>query len=286
MAEAPSNQPETKPLLDWKTFLESFPPESTTKVAAEFKNYHNARYLFSTPIQLYCDSEECNGIHWFDADSGEIGPLEPDKWQKGILVFHCRHCKANIKAFALYVSPQADQTVAAYKLGEFPPFGPHTPSRVIDLIGPDRELFLKGRRAENRGLGIGAFAYYRRVVESQKNRIIDEMQKVASKLGAKPEAIAGFERAKKETQFSKAVEEIKPAIPESLLIDGHSPLNLLHTALSKGLHAEDDEACLELAQSIRLILTELAERISSALKQHAELARAVSQLLKENSKKI
>lgn len=142
MADAPSNQPETKQgLLDWKTFLESFPPESTAKVAAKFKNYNDGPYVFSTPIQLHCDSEECNGTHWFDPDDGEIGPLQPDEWKKGILVFHCRHCKANTKAFALYVSRQADKTVEAYKLGEYPPFGPHTPSRVIDLIGPDKSFF-------------------------------------------------------------------------------------------------------------------------------------------------
>jgi len=48
---------------------------------------------------------------------------------------------------------------------------------VITLIGPDREIFLRGRRAENQGLGIGAFAYYRRVVENQKGRIITQIGK-------------------------------------------------------------------------------------------------------------
>jgi hypothetical protein len=38
-----------------------------------------------------------------------------------------------------------------------------------------------GRRAENQGMGIGAFAYYRRVVENQKNRIIAEIKRVAEK---------------------------------------------------------------------------------------------------------
>jgi hypothetical protein len=285
MASVPSSQPETKQSLpDWKTFLESFPPETTTNVTANFKNYHSGPYVSSNPIQLYCDSEECNGTHWFDPDSGEIGPLEPDKWQKGILVFHCRHCEIKSKVFALYVSLQADQTIAAYKLGEYPPFGPHTPSRVIDLIGPDRELFLKGRRAENRGLGIGAFAYYRRVVENQKSRLIGEMEKVAKKLGAKPEVVEMFERAKHETQFSNAIGLIKDTIPESLLIDGHNPLQLLHTALSKGLHGQDDSTCLELAQSIRVVLTDLAERISLALKEHSELKGAVSKILQQNAK--
>jgi len=274
------------PTLDWKNFLEAHPPES----AAVVKNAVDTRYttgpvLTTSPVQLHCDSLECEGIHWFDHITGDVH-LERKKWTKGIAVYCCRHCKRTTKVFALYAKLADDtKSVTAYKLGEYPPFGPHTPSRVISLIGPDKELFLKGRRAENRGLGIGAFAYYRRVVENQKNRIIDEMEKVARKVGAKPEAISRFDSARAENQFSKAVDDIKDGIPESLLIDGHNPLKLLHTALSKGIHTEDDNTCLALAQSIRLVLTELAEKLSVALKEHAELKDAVSRLLQQNSKK-
>ena len=40
---------------------------------------------------------------------------------------------------------------ACYKFGELPEYGPPTPARLIKLIGPDRELFLKGTRCENQG---------------------------------------------------------------------------------------------------------------------------------------
>lgn len=50
---------------------------------------------------------------------------------------------------------------------------------MISLIGPDKELYLQGRRSESRGFGIGAFSYYRRVVENQKSRIIEEIAKAA-----------------------------------------------------------------------------------------------------------
>jgi len=149
----------------------------------------------------------------------------------------------------------------------------------MKLVGVDRELFLQGRRAELRGLGIGAFAYYRRVVEEQKGRIIEEIGKVALKIKPSRETEELFEKAKAETQFSSAVDLIRSAIPESLLIDGHNPLTLLHSALSEGLHAQTDNECLELATSIRVVLTELAERISTALKEEATLKNAVSRLL-------
>jgi hypothetical protein len=150
------------------------------------------------------------------------------------------------------------------------------------LVGPDRELFLKGRRAELRGLGIGAFAYYRRVLEQQKSRIIEEMRKVAARLEVPAAILKRFDEAVAESQFSTAVDKIKDAIPESLRIKNQNPLLLLHDAVSEGLHRKTDEECLELATSIRVVLTELAERISNALKDDQELKQALDRISNRN----
>ena len=83
-----------------------------------------------------------------------------------------------------------------------------------------------------------------------------------------------------ETQFSRAIDDVKDAIPPVLRISGHNPLTLLHSALSQGLHARTDQECLEIAGSIRVVLTELAERIGQVLKDQAELNAAVTRLLK------
>ena len=196
------------------------------------------------------------------------------------MVYRCRHCKANAKWFALALHLGQDKTTTlAIKIGEYPPFGPPTPSRVISLIGPDKELFLKGRRAENQGLGIGAFAYYRRVVESQWSRIVLEVRRVAERLDADRDTLDNLEKVAKHTQFGRAVDDFKPALPSVLLIaGGQNPLTLLHSALSEAIHARSDAECLELAQDVRVVLTELADRITQALKDDAELEGAVNRL--------
>lgn len=91
--------------------------------------------------------------------------------------------------------------------------------------------------------------------------------------------MAGLEDAKKEVQFTKAVEKIADAIPDALRIDGRNPLTLLHQALSRNLHAGSDEQCLEAAHAIRVVLAALAERMSLLLKEDAEVAKAVGKLL-------
>ena len=198
--------------------------------------------------------------------------------------FCCRNCEKSIKLYSLLVH-LSSAGCTLWKLAEVPDFGPPTPAKVIKIVGPEKDYYLKGRRCENQGLGIGAFGYYRRVIETQKNRIIDEIIRAAKKIEAPKEMVEALEAAKAETQFTTAIDKVKPAVPEALLISGRNPLTLLHSALSQGMHAETDEECLELASSIRIVLSELAERTTAVLKDSAELDKAVSRLMAWKTKK-
>ena len=199
--------------------------------------------------------------------------------------YQCSNCQRTSKVYSLIVVLCANEEShgRCYKFGEYPQYGPPIPSRLIKLIGPDRDIFLKGCNSENQGLGIGAFTYYRRVVENQKNRILEEIIRVSEKIGVPQDKINTLHEAIKETQFRKALEMAKDVMPESLLINGHSPILLLHRALSRGVHELSDEECLELASTVRLVLGELSERLSTILKDKAELTEAISTLMHHKS---
>src|ERR1700724_913969 len=155
--------------------------------------------------------------------SANENPPPTAKFFEFFFVYSCSNCRSFVKRFAVSVTLHSldfDSTSGScYKYGEAPPYGPPTPSRVIEMSGDDRDIFLKGRRCETQGLGIGAFAYYRRVVENQKNTILDEVIRVSTKIGAPAGMIEALEAAKIETQFSKALASVKDAIPPSLLIN-------------------------------------------------------------------
>lgn len=273
-------------------FLSNVPPGQERQIGELFK-IRNPPYLnasntsISGPdIEIYCDNSKCEGTRYFETISTpEVEFKNYTSYKDVYLEYWCRNCGRNRKTFALRVTQKDSSSTegTAIKFGEMPPFGPPVPSKVVTLIGPDREMFLRGRRVENQGLGIGAFAYYRRVVENQKGRLIKKIGEVAKRSGASEEVLNIFERAAKETQFSKAVESVKSVLPPVLLIDGHNPLTLLHSALSEGLHEKTEEQCLELATSIRVVLTKLSERISTALKDEAELKQALNTLMNKKS---
>jgi hypothetical protein len=285
MSDEKDAKTDSIPTTTLPDFLEGVPPNQHFKISdlyeIQYATGGKPYCRFRTPeIQLHCTHESCNGLRFFR--STEPGPAIPEGYFKFFFItYKCSNCQEIKKTFSLgaFIDSEAPELCLCFKLGEFPPFGPQTPSRLIKLIGPDREHFLSGRRCENQGLGIGAFAYYRRVVENQKNRILKEIIKVAKKINTPEESITELEDAVNEIQFSKALSMVKNGIPQSLLLDGHNPLSLLHSALSEGLHDKSDTECLEIATSVRVILSELSERLSQALKDEAELNQALKTLM-------
>ena len=200
---APATASKAPKLRTFADFLESCGPDSAHDVAGLVRavgGTGSSLRLQTPEIELHCDNEICDGVRRFQCEEDHTiyGSVDLK-----FVTYVCKNCGQREKTFALAVEPHENRISGqVYKLGELPPFGPPTPPRVMKLVGEDRELFLKGRRAELRGLGIGAFAYYRRVVEEQKGRIIEEVGKVAAKIRPSKETVELFAKAKTETQFS------------------------------------------------------------------------------------
>lgn len=190
-------------------FLEATPPNQLIHIS-DLAEYTNAGgYLHDvmrTPeIQLHCEHESCNGIRFFRCVTGAGKGLGAKSYEFFYVTYRCSNCQSVQKTFSLAakVDNASKPLGECYKFGELPTYGPPVSPRLIKLIGPDRDEFLKGRRCENQGLGVGAFIYYRRVVERQKNRILEEIIKVSERIGAAKEKLQMLRDAVKETQFSK-----------------------------------------------------------------------------------
>jgi hypothetical protein len=287
MANKAETNSEAPAVISVKEFLETIPPGVEAIVSGI------PRYAPPSPVaspvhrrqsmpdlELHCP--ECDGTRMFRCETPFA--IDPQHVERTFLLYMCKNCEFSFKSYAIEAhSPDRNNGVTILKYGESPAFGPPLPSKLIELIRPEWDYFQKGRRAENQGLGIGAFGYYRRVIENQKNRIFDELIKAATKLNAKPETLVELSDAKEERQFTKALESVKGGLPDTFLIQGQNPLGLLHDALSEGLHAQSDEECLQAATDVRVVMTELAERLSDVLKSKAEVESAVSRLAAKRS---
>jgi hypothetical protein len=290
MGESEKAQGDDVPTMKWVDFLENCPPGRIARVTdgIEYARSPSVVAVLAVPVlQLHCEEETCSTKMFYD--SGYKRAFVHSRSDPNVfLVYTCRNCKRSVRTFAINIVADAADLkngINAYKYGELPPFGPPTPSRVLKIIGPDQDLFLKGRRCESQGLGIAAFTYYRRVIEDQWARLLDEIIRVSTTMGAKFERTAALEAAKAEKIVTRSVELAKDAIPRILYVKGQNPIPLLYRALSVGVHDLSDGECLAFATGIRTLLADLAERMATVLKDDRELADAVSHLSKIRASK-
>jgi hypothetical protein len=108
---------------------------------------------------------------------------------------------------------------------------------------------------------------------------LDEIIRVCETVKAPQSLIEELNNAKKITSFTEAIDQIKSALPQGLLINGQNPLLALHGALSIGLHSDIDDECLRLAHAVRLVLTDLVEKMSFLRQEKRELHSAVQHLI-------
>jgi hypothetical protein len=271
-------------ILKFEDLLGKYPPgkiHSITNLGIS-RGPTSLPILMKPRLKLHCPESFCNGIRFFDAYQTKKVTLK-EKWTRVFLHYLCSNCRSRSKIFAIMArwNTVADEGEAA-KLGEWPPFGPQVSLGIIPILGKNKDMFLLGRRAEIQGLGIGALAYYRRVVENQKDHIINEIVRVMRRTNSPETQIEKLKSAKKEKQFKKAVELISDTIPKALLINDYNPLALLEQAMTKGAYVQRDSDALKLATAIRKILTELSERVVRALEDQADLDEAVNFILQQD----
>jgi len=151
----------------------------------------------------------------------------------------CSHCQSFSRVFFVQIDSELKWLM---KVGQFPAWDIVGDANIERLLGKHSEYYKRGLICESQGYGIGAFGYYRRIVEE----IIDGLLEEVSHLLAGPELAKyqeALEKTKKTTVTQEKIELVKDLLPPILRPDDMNPLAALHSALSEGLHAESDESC-------------------------------------------
>lgn len=271
------------PVCEMVELLEETSLHSPRTIEFLFSQPQFGNVVFPKGIWMHCDHQDCGGVrrHWKHKD---------DKFQLNDTLFYCfvtyacSNCSTRVKVFALKLERKGEdeESGVCTKIYQEPPFGQPVPKRLFHVIGEaNREYFLQARRAIARGLGIGAYGYYRRIVENTKFELIGSVLEVAQATNAPTAQIKLLEKAHSETQFSKAIELLRDvgAIPAVLLIDGHNPLALLHDLLSEGIHQLSDRECLERSQEAEVVLCEIADRMQIALTERKTVKAALTSIM-------
>jgi predicted house-cleaning noncanonical NTP pyrophosphatase (MazG superfamily) len=189
------------------------------------------------------------------------------------VVYLCAACKQYEHFFSLHF---ADDYVM--KAGQYPPWEITPDKNLSELLGEHQDYYKKGLVCESQGYGIGAYAYYRRIVEEIIDSLLDSIVDLIPE-GEKQRYVEALERTKKATIAQKKIDLVKDLLPEILRPNGMNPLNILHSTLSEGLHDKTDEECLEIVGSVREILVFLVNRILQTRQTSKKFTISMQKLL-------
>jgi hypothetical protein len=269
--------------ITMQQLLQEEPLHSRKLVSSLFNVPTSGLIYFPEDIRVHCSHKDCLGIRRHRKEQRSDSFKVASQIVYSFVEYRCTDCTRAIKIFGLRAEWDQERSDGiCTKIYQEPAFGNPIPKRLFEVIGENnRESFLQARRAAARGLGIGAYAYYRRIVENTKFDLITSVLGVARATNAIPAQIQLLEAAQAERQFSKAIEMLRDvaAIPAVLLIDGHNPLILLHDLLSEGIHQLADAECLERAQQAEIILCEIADRMQTALTERKNVKAAITSIM-------
>ncbi len=213
----------------------------------------------------------------------------PTNWERPLLpptttaigvihsvIYHCANCRQSIVTFFFLGKGTGVSQITLQKIGQYPPQEIHPSKELEKALGDKITFYTKGMTCRHHSFGIGAHAYFRRLIEDTTDDILDSLAAAMREAGEEERAVKKVEDAKKLTQYEDKIEVASEAIPTHLRPGGQNPFALLHELLSRGLHRLSDEDCLDIADDIQEIL----EFIFKELKAHTEHRKIYGEGLK------
>jgi len=112
--------------------------------------------------------------------------------------------------------------------------------------------YFKGINALNENYGIGSFAYFRRIIESELINIINDIKTLPDSQNSEIQKL--LDKHEKNSKVSTIYDNIFEHLPNSLKSLGDNPIKLLYNQTSEGLHSLNEEECLQKAKNILMLL--------------------------------
>jgi hypothetical protein len=263
-------------------FFEEFPLYRVLKYPDIGDTPQASLHRIASPMQAEC--AKCGCERTFSPFSARPASLPNTRVDMGVaghiftFDYRCGACGCSRYYFVAFHKD------AIHKVGQHPPWSIEPPTQVKKAIDKYLGLYKKGLANESISYGVGAYSYYRRIVEN----VIDELLTSIGSLIPDSDKVkyeAALEKAKEERAADKKIELVKELLPASLRAGGMNPLELLYGALSEGLHSASDEECLSLAEAVRTGLTILVEEIQQAKDRQEKLTDSMRKLLDRKSRR-
>lgn len=265
---------------DIKAFLETAPLYTWR----EFKKPKvNRANLLIKEIDAFC--ETCSQPRPFqDLRSSGGGAGLPSqalktgmKTGKTYFEFTCVSCR---EAHREYLVEQIlnDEYIRLQKYGERPRRTLGRDRVLQKFLKDDLDNYEKAIVCISHEYGVAAFAYFRRVVENNINKLLDLVQEDAQSSSAAADTMKAIGELRNDTPMTEKIKIANRALPSHLKPDGLNPLGRLYQVLSEGVHSLSDPECLEKAKATSECLAFLVSELASRKEHRARFKSMVGRL--------
>lgn len=260
-----------------REFLETYP------LYRKFEGFfgHDLSQIPKVPVKLPCTG--CNSEQTFVMLNEYWEGFDYSNFPAGGAVsrlrYVCTSCQSSSRSFLVLFDEDKSWVM---KVGQWPAWEIRSDRAVERMLGAHASFYRKGLVCESQGYGIGAFSYYRRIVEELIDRLLSEIGELLA--GTEHDSyMAAYEQVKTTVVAQDKIALVKDLLPANLRPDGLNPLSILHSTLSQGLHAESDDECLAAAASVREVLVFLVSRVEGANQAKKSFTESMRKLLSKKT---
>lgn len=170
-----------------------------------------------------------------------------------------------------------DAKIFIEKIGAWPPIKVSPDKLITKHFDRESNLwYYKGINCIQENYGIGAYAYFRRIVEKELIHIINDIKELPSSHTKEIEKLLEAHNAN--PKVSTIYDNIFQHLPESLKTLGDNPIKLLYKETSDGLHNLTEDECLKKAEIIRKILEFVFKKIKEEKSEIKDLRELIKSL--------
>lgn len=171
----------------------------------------------------------------------------------------------------------AGANIHVQKVGAYPEIKTVLDKIVTKYFSRDTNIFYyKGLDALNKNFGIGAFAYFRRIIEKELINIITDIKSLPDSHSAEIEKL--LKKHNENPKISTIYDNVFEHLPNSLKVLGDNPIKLLYNQTSEGLHTLTEEECLLKANSILQLLNFVIKKINEERSEIRSLRETIKGL--------
>lgn len=258
-----------------KEFLESAPIYSWKEFAMPQVNRSGIDIDAVDSVCTTCKQER----PFHNVEHSRLRNMRLDALATGVshLAFECVSCRSEKRLYFVEHVVKG-RLIQMQKFGELPRQRLVRNKHLQKFLEDDLDNFEKGIVCIATGYGIGAFAYWRRIVEDNVDRLLGLILDDATASGVPSQASDAIAQLRGNERMSKKIDIANTALPDYLKPNGANPLGRLYGLLSDGVHNLSEQECLEKAQNARACLEYLVGELSSRKASRQQFVSMIGKL--------